>query len=188
MAHEMTKDRAFLLGLGGGLVFGLVALHVSAAAAQTASGGIDFTPLANQGITLIAAALTVVVGIVARFAISFLASKTKMNDAQMQSLLASRVDDACQRGIEYATAWAKQQVNDPNSPLTHVKIDNFFLAQAVQYVMSYVPETLAYFNLTEDGVKALVTSRLNAIMGAPAVNAGGGVAHADLPTATESAK
>jgi hypothetical protein len=65
------------------------------------SGGVDFTPLAEQAIAVAITVLTVIAGVVSKFGVSWFASKTRMQDAQMEALLAERVNDILQRSIDY---------------------------------------------------------------------------------------
>lgn len=178
--NKLTSVQAFALGLAAAFV--AASLHlVPAAYAQAVEvsatkNGVDFTPLANQIIGISVAVLTVLAGWIAKAGVGFLASKTKMHDTQIEELLAARVNDALLRGIDFAESWAKSQVADPNSQIKHVRIDNFFVEQAVKYAVNHIPQTLNHFGLTEVDVTRMVTARLNGIMGIP-VTDGGAVPH-----------
>lgn len=134
--------------------------------------GIDFGPFALNIIDVLAMVATVAAGILSKFAISFLASKTKMTDNQFQALAADRVNDILHRAIEYAEAWAKTQVADPTSQIRNVQIDNFFLATAVNAAKGLMPDLINYFGLTEDKLKVMILARLNGYIKTPEVNSG----------------
>ncbi len=136
--------------------------------------GVDLTPVANNAITIIFSILTVVAGVVSKFAIGFLASKTKMSDTAFEALLADRMNDILQRSIDYAEAWSKQQVADPNSPLKNIQVNNFFVETALRYVLGSAPDIISYFGLTEDRIKQMILSRLNGYMAVPVADSGTG--------------
>src|SRR5882672_2603298 len=160
-----------------GLVLGFALVYVAMdlpALAQAAipMGGVDFGPLATNTIAVSVMVLTVGAGVVARFLIGFLSSKAGLHDTQAQALLADRVNDILHRAVDYAEAWAKTQVADPNSQIHHVQIDNFFMAQAVRFAMSAMPDLIKTFGLTEARIEAMILARLNPIMPVPAANSG----------------
>lgn len=148
-------------------------VHPAMAQAVTApSGGVDFTPLATQVLTAVTAILGVAATVLTKFAVSWMSSKTKINDTALEKLMADRVDDVLHRAIDYANAWAKAQVADPNSPLKHVQIDNFFLRQAVDYAVKSMPDLIAYFKLTDQRIADMIRSRLNSHLATPVPNSG----------------
>jgi hypothetical protein len=136
------------------------------------STGVDFTPFAEQVIAVAVAVLTIMAGIVSKFAISKMASATKMQDSQFEALLADRVNDILLKSIDFAESWSKAQVADANSPLKNVEINNFFVEQAVKYAMRSMPDLIAYFKLTPDRLENMVRSRLNGVMGTPKADSG----------------
>jgi len=157
------------------LLLAALYIFVHPAIAQTVaapSGGVDFTPLASQVIAAVTVVLGVAASVLTKFAVSWISSKTKMNDNALEKLMADRVDDVLHRAIDYAVAWSKTQVADPNSPLKHVQIDNFFLRQAVDYAVRSMPDLIKYFNLTEARIADMIRSRLNAHMDVPKVDSG----------------
>jgi len=133
---------------------------------------VDFTPLASQVIAAVTVVLGVAASVLTKFAVSWISSKTKINDSALEKLMADRVDDVLHRAIDYATAWAKIQVADNNSPLKHVQIDNFFLRQAVDYAVRSMPDLIKYFNLTEARIADMIRSRLNVHMEVPKADSG----------------
>ena len=138
---------------------------------------VDFSPLANNAITLIAGVLTVAVGVLTKFGVSFLASKTKMSDSAFEALLADRVSDILQRAIDYGEAWAKQEVANPNSPIKRVEFNNFIVEQMVSYAMRSMPDLIGHFKLTPDRIRELILSRLNGYMGIPEPDSGKAAPH-----------
>lgn len=167
-----TFTHSFILAF---CAFTLVLLAANPAYAQSIDSvpfAVDFTPLAEQVIAVAVVVLTAAAGIVSRFAISFLASKTKMNDSQMEALLAERVNDILLKSIDYAEMYAKRELADNTSSLKAVKIDNFFVRTAVTYAMAHMPDMIAYFELTEDKLSNMIRSRLNNVTRTPVADSG----------------
>lgn len=161
---------AVLLFLASFIVINEAMAQTAAPSAPT--GGVDFSPLANHILSLAIAALTVAAGIVSKFVVSWLSSKTKVHDTQLEQMLADRVHAALMQGIDYAEAKIKSEVADPNSQLKHVQIDNWFVRQAAEYAMTSIPDTLAYFRLTKDRIEDMVRARLNGVMATPKADSG----------------
>lgn len=169
-----------ILGLVTGFMIVCLAFDVGPALAQAVQtlpaagpgGGIDFGPLATNAITAAVLVLTTAGTILTRFAVRFLASKVHMQDSAAEKLAADRVNDILYRSIDYAEAWSKSQVGDPSSQIRHVKIDNFFVAQAVQFAMASMPDLIKMFGLTKEKIEAMVLARANAIMKTPEINQG----------------
>jgi len=150
------------------VAFILVLLPVAPVLAQSIdavppTGGVDFTPLAEQAIAVAVTVLTVIAAVVSRYGVSWFASKTKMQDAQMEALLAERVNDILQRSIDYAEMWMKNEVANPNSQIKHVQIDNFFVKTAAEYALNSMPDMVKFFDLTQQRIEDLIRSRLNGI-------------------------
>ena len=184
-----------------GLIIGFCAVWftfewiTTAAAVPTATSApwpqqaaVDFTPLANNAITFIATVLTIAVGILTKFGVSFLASKTKIHDTAFESMMADRVNDILLKAIDYGEAWAKAEVANPNSPIKKVEFNNFIVEQMVKYAMTSMPDLIKFFNLTEERIRAMIMSRLNGYMVAPKADGStvqlstGGVMTADTVT------
>lgn len=146
------------------------------------TGGVDFGPLATNAITACVMFLTVAAGILSKYGVSFMASKMRINDSAAEKLAADRLNDILHRAIDYAEAWAKQQVADPTSPIRHVQIDNFFVAQAVSFALSAAPDLIQFLGLTETRIRTMIIARLNSVMPVPEVNSG------SPPTYSERAK
>jgi hypothetical protein len=166
--------------------FGLVLLLFAPAIAQSIdavppSGGVDFTPLAEQAIAVAITVLTVIAGVVSKFGVSWFASKTRMQDAQLEALLAERVNDILQRSIDYAEMWMKNEVANPNSQIKNVQIDNFYVRTAADYAIPAMPDLIKFFGLTRERIENLIRSRLNGITVTPIVDSG------QVKTSTESA-
>ncbi|MEJ2124314.1 MAG: hypothetical protein P8Y47_05745 [Alphaproteobacteria bacterium] len=141
-------------------------------ASAPATGGVDFSPLALQVIALVGFALTAIVGVLARSAVRWLASKARINDSEAERLLADRVSDILAKSVDYAESWAKAQVADPNSPMRHVQIDNFFVEQAVRYALNSMPDLIKQFGITEARLEDMVRARLAPLMGDPEADSG----------------
>lgn len=168
--REFATSFAWSFTLASFVVLSIVPAMAQAVSAP--SGGVDFSPLANNVITAVTAILGVAVAVLSKFAVSWISSKTSINDAALEQLMANRVDDILHRAIDYANAWAKTQVADPNSPLKHVQIDNFFLRQAVDYAVRAMPDLIAYFKLTDARIADMIRSRLNVSIEIPKADSG----------------
>jgi hypothetical protein len=158
----------------------VLAQAVTALPPAAPTGGIDFAPLAMNVIAAGVTIASIAAGIVSRFVISFLSSKIHMQDSAAEKLASDRVNDILFRAIDYAEAWSKTQVGDPNSQIRHVKIDNFFLGKAVEYSISAMPDLIKLFGLTREKLEAMIVSRLNAIMPVPPANSGTPMTTANL--------
>lgn len=138
----------------------------SPALAQT----VDFSPIANNVIAVAVAVLTVAAGVVSKFAVGFLASKTKLSDSAFEKMMADRVNDILLRAIDHSEMWMKEQVANPNSQIRSVRVDNFFLRTAVEYAQRSMPDLITYFGLTEKRIEDMIKARLNAYVETPPVN------------------
>lgn len=165
---------ALAYALGAAFIGFMLAAPAFAQTAKAAATGegVDLSGFALQAISVAVVILTGAAGVVSKFAISFLASKTKMNDSAFEALLASRVDDILNKAIGYAELWAKQQVADPNSDIRHVKIDNLFVRMAVEYAQGSMPDMIAHFGLTRERIENMIRARLNSFVPPPVVNSG----------------
>lgn len=174
MLSTFEQKREFMLWFTCAFVmaFALFMLPIAPALAQNLDASppvnvVDFSPLANQIIAVAVAVLTVLAGVVSRYGVAWFAAKTKMQDAQMEALLAERVSDILGRSIDYAEMWMKKEVADPDSQIKQVRIDNFFVKEAAKYAMRSMPDLIKYFNLTQERIEELIKSRLNGITVTP---------------------
>lgn len=150
------------------------------------SGGLDFGPIAMSLIGLAAMAITVGGGVLVRFGVSFLSSKTGLSNAMLENLFADRITTAINAGIEYAEAKLKAEVADPKSQIRNVQIDNYFLKLAAEYSMSRYPDAIAYFKLNRETVEQITLRQLNSIMGTPKENQGSPDLINDFKTSVET--
>ena len=161
------------MAIGGSVGWLFVAAAAFAQNLPPATGtGVDFGPLAMQAISIASVVLAGAGAWVARWAIRFLASKAHVQDTQLEDMLAQRVDYVINKGIDYAEAWAKNEVANPNGKIRNVQFDNVFIEMATNYVVDAIPETLSKFNLTPKGIERRVLARLNALMGTPEADSG----------------
>lgn len=159
--------------IGGMLVGCYFSLGIAGAVAQTVNAQtVDFSPFALQAIDICVMVLTVIAGIVSKFAVSWLAAKTRLNDTEFEKVSADRVNDILLRAIDYAEMQAKTAVADPDSGITKVKIDNFFMRMAIGYAQGAMPDLIAQFGLTRDKLEERIRARLNAVVNVPPVNGG----------------
>jgi hypothetical protein len=188
MLKTFEQKREFVLWFtwSFAICFVLVLVPMAPAMAQNIdvvppSGGVDFTPLAEQAIAVAITVLTVIAGVVSKFGVSWFASKTRMQDAQMEALLAERGNDLLQRSLDYAEMWMKNEVANPNSQIKHVQIDNFCVRTAADYAIASMPDLIKFFGLTRERIENLIRSRLNGITVTPIIDSG------QVKTSTESA-
>jgi hypothetical protein len=149
------------------MFFGTIAAY-----AQTTTGdGVNFAPAVNNIITIVGGvlgtALTFLVGIGIRLGFA----KVGLTDVQTQQLMADKINDAILKGIDYAEAWMKQEVAS-SSQINNVQFDNFFLKQAVQYVLTRVPDALSYMKIDEAHLSAMIMARINAFLKVPVAGSG----------------
>jgi hypothetical protein len=141
--------------------------------AQVASGGgVDFTPVANTLITTVGSGLGVAFTVVAGFLMQFLFAKAKLNDAQLQQLMASRLNEIILKGIDFGEAWLKAQVADPSSPIKHMTFNNLVLDVMARYVVASAPEIIAKFKLTDDRIKDMIKARVAPYLVTPVPDSG----------------
>lgn len=133
---------------------------------------VDFTPLASNVLNAVVVVLTVLAGVVSKFAVSWLASKTKMNDTEFEALAAARVHDILLKSIDYAEMYAKRELADPTSGLKNVKIDNFFVRMAAEYAQKSMPDLISLFKLTPERIEEMIRSRLNSVTRTPSPDSG----------------
>lgn len=124
---------------------------------------VDFTPLVDQVATFAILALTALAAVLSKFVARYVASLTGVKNAEMEALFAAQVHGILLKSIDYAEQWYKEQVANPGTQFKEVRIDNFFLAEAVKYAMRSMPELVSYFGLTEDRIRTMILSRLNAL-------------------------
>lgn len=126
----------------------LLAYIPIAVAADEPSTVLDLSPLLQTIIGLAAAAI----GAVGTWAISWLGTKLKLEaDSQIRTYL----DQALVNGITYA----RQKLGEKAAGV-RVDAGHPLVAEAAEYVMQYVPDALAQFGITEQGVRDLVLARL----------------------------
>lgn len=136
-------------------------------AVTIAKEGVDLSPLANNIIAAAVAVLTVAAGVVSKFAVGFLASKTKLTDTAFEKLMADRVNDILLRAIDHGQMKMKELVADPDSPIRDVRVNNMFMRFAVEYAQQSMPDLIAYFKLTPDRIADMVKARLNSFVQPP---------------------
>lgn len=154
------------------LLAGLGLSYPAWAQVAAAPGGVDFGPVLTNLITAGAGILVVAAGILSKFAVSWLSSKTRLSDSQFEAGLAARLNDILLKAIDYAEAYMKAQVADPTSQIHSVRFDNMFVGIAVDYAMRSMPDIIKYFGLTPERIGDMIRSRLNAYMATPLANSG----------------
>lgn len=124
---------------------------------------IDLAPLMEAALTLLGTILSAValwVGAAIRTKFKFAA------DFDAGQIL----DAAIHRGIDYA----RKTIIGADGKMT-VQVSNAIVALAVRYVVDKLPDTLRHFGLTEDKLREMILSRLDAIVDIPEYQAGGNI-------------
>ena len=121
---------------------------------------VDFTASLGPLLELLGAALVAV----ATYGVYYLSrwAKTKYG-FEIDDEARANINTALENGIFWATNKVNQELGDE---LDDVIIKNAMVAAMAQYVSDRVPDSLESFGITEEGVKQLVESRLEAIWGA----------------------
>jgi hypothetical protein len=141
-----------------------------AQALVTTTNAVDLTPTANGFIAAAVGVLTAVAGLVSKFAISYLSSKTRINDSALEQLMASRLNDVLNLAIGYADTWMKAEVAKRGSQIQAVQFDNFFLAKAVEYAQSQAGGLLSFFGLSQAKLENMIRARMSAFLAVPTAN------------------
>jgi len=173
----MTPHHRILATFGGSLTASFLAgvillCAVHPAFAQAVTNTVDVAPVLSNVLNTVAMVLTVGAGVLGTFVARFVASKTRVNDAAMEKLMADRVSDILVRAIDYAHTVAAAEVTNPNSQFTKIQFDNWFVAQAAGYAARSMPDLIKYFKLTPDRIADMVRSRLASYIAVPVANSG----------------
>lgn len=139
----------------GTLFFAVVVAMTAPAHAQ-----VDVRPVINDVIDVVALVLMAGGGVLITFVLSWLKSKTKLQDNEFEALLANRLNDILHRSIEHAVIVAKNEVAKPGSGLEAVKFDNWFLNVAASLAMKQMPDIIEYFQISKEGIEEMIISRL----------------------------
>ncbi len=128
-----------------------VMLFVDPAFAQ-ADTSVDFTPVINQLLALVAAVLAAV----GTWAAKRFATRLGVEiDKEKGEIL----DNAIRRGIDFARNTLSARLDGK----VNVDVESEVLRAAVVYAKDKVPETLAYFNITEARLVEMVKARLGPV-------------------------
>lgn len=118
---------------------------------------VDLTPITNYGFDILSQALisvaTVAVGAVG----AFLARKFKIdgdNNAKYE------LEETLEKGIRMAVNYAKTKVSDKSN----IKVDNAFVATAVNYLLPKIPGALKKLGITPDGLAQRIEARAENIL------------------------
>lgn len=132
----------------------------------------DLTPIANELISLAAVAIAAAAGFITRYVIRYLSAKVHLTNSQFETEASEKLSMAINYGINYAMAFLKTKIADPESPIRNITFDNVFIDMAAKYVLSSVPDILEHFGITEDRLTDMVLSRLNKTLPIPEVDSG----------------
>jgi hypothetical protein len=169
---QVTRIHTFLLTFAAAFVLCAPVFAQVAAQVAAPSGGVDFTPVANSLITTVGSALGVAATVVAGFLMQFLFAKAKLNDAQLEQLMASRLNEILLKSIDFGEAWLKAQVADPSSPIKHMTFNNLVLDVMARYAAASAPEIIAKFKLTDARIKDMIRARIAPYLMTPVADQG----------------
>jgi hypothetical protein len=151
----------------------MLCLPIIGAMSPAFAATVDFAPIALRGIDAAALILTAIGGVLSKFVISFVASKTKVHNVQLEMMMAEKVNLGLQNAINFASTRAKQFVADPtNKKFTTVEFDNWFVSQGVQYFLDHYAESTAFFKLNPASIADMLRSRMAPYLGNPVPNSG----------------
>lgn len=144
------------LGLNAKLVAaGLAGIVVSQVTPALAA--IDLGPLAVTSIDMVQVILLAIAGWLSTYGVKFLASRVLLQDTQLETLLASRLNEALAHGIALAAAAARKKATESGKLV--IEIDNPFVEIAAKYVISAMPDTLKRFGWTMERLQRAIVSR-----------------------------
>jgi hypothetical protein len=138
-------------------VLGAVISHVSPALAA-----IDLGPIAVNAIDAVQAILIGLAGWLTTYGVKFLASRVMLQDTQIETLLAQRLNEALGYGINLAAAAARKKAAEQGR-LT-IEIDNPFIEIAAKYVISAMPDTLKKFGWTQEQLQRAIITRAQSML------------------------
>ena len=142
--------------------------------AQVATTGVDLAPTANSLITAFASALTVAATTLSFFGIRFLSAKIGMANTQQELLIQEQVAIGITKAIQFAEAWAKEQVVSRGNGMTRLSFDNMFLDVAAGYFARSFPDLIAKKRsmLSDARIKEMITAAVSPYLKTPVVDSG----------------
>lgn len=147
--------------------------YASPAFAQSINAAVDLAPLAMNGITILGTIALAVGGVISRFVIGWLSSKTEIHNVQLENMAIDRVNAGLGNAINYATTIAKAWVADPaHSQYLKVEFNNIFVSSAVQYMLDHYAESILKLKLSPEKIADMVRSRIAPYLANPVPNAG----------------
>lgn len=143
----------FLLG-----VWAVSAQEVAAPGAGVA----DMRPAAVALIEWLGVAAGAVVNVAGFLFVRWLSVRSGLDRSRLEAEYSTRIGDLLHKGIEYAITTAKNEAAKSDSPITAVKLDNWFLGVAASYVNKRAPELLGYFKIDEQALQEMIIARMPA--------------------------
>lgn len=127
-----------------------------------ALAAIDLGPIAINAIDATQVILLGLAGWLSTYGVKFLASRVALQDTQIETLLASRLNEALAFGINLAAAAARKKATEAGR-LT-IEIDNPFIEIAAKYVISAMPDTLRKFGWTTEQLQRAIITRAQQVL------------------------
>lgn len=146
------------------LAAGAILLAHPAFAAEAAGTTVDLSGIAGTIVAGIGAAVLWLARAAVAAAVGYIQQTTKL---ELDEHTRDYLDRALQRAVDYAETKVGQSVGPAAS---EVDLHNATVAHAVNYVVDRVPDALAHFGITTEGLTAMVEARMMTVFG-PAAGA-----------------
>jgi hypothetical protein len=127
-----------------------------------AHAAVDLGPIVANAIDLSQMVLLGLAGWLTTYGVKFLSSRVHLQDTQVETLLAQRLNEALAYGINLAAAAARKKAMEQGR--LEIEIDNPFIEIAGRYVMTTMPETLAKFGWTAETLTRAIITRAQAVL------------------------
>lgn len=144
-----------------GVLAVLVIVLAGPAFAQEAPGGtIDLTPLLNQIVLAVAAAVGAGLLYLVKLAKDWFKAKTGVDLQISDEMVRTYLDKIIEKGIALVVGAVGDKAK--------IKVGNEQLAQIANYVIAAAPDALAKFGITPERLQDMIRARLNAWTEGPA--------------------
>lgn len=138
----------------------LAALALACAAAPAAAATVDLSGFATYAVNFAAAVATGIALVILYFIANYVRSKIDLTKTEIDEVILANVEVILNRAISYAKGQAMKKVG-PGGSLSKVEVDNWFISQALQYVLKSMPGYIAKLGLSETRIIEMITARLD---------------------------
>lgn len=146
----------FLRTLAAGLAVACLAIAASVvpALAQAIDTNIDFSPVVENIIAIVGAALSALAMWIGWYVKNWVAQRVDLTNTQLDEQLQQMYNEAAARAIAYAESVVKGAVPK------EIDVKNIFVATAAEYVLKFWPDLVKRVGLTPEMVKSTIIARL----------------------------